>query len=212
MNAHTQIQEGWNGGPRIIIEFVTEGLSTGTSIEFLSVYPTKEEEYCYPPLTRIKLEEEIIITPAQLEMIRYIEWEAIGGSEPPEGQQLSNAELASALLHGKIKFTQREWDEFNITYLQKDHFIKSDNTCFRPTAFSTAKGLFAKAKVRERIRVILVHALPTASVCLSTNSASTFVCLLTGVQLSRTSIEPPCVNSATLTPDTSIRTHDTGSP
>lgn len=34
--------------PRTIFEFVTEGLSTGTSISFLSVYPTKEEEYLYP--------------------------------------------------------------------------------------------------------------------------------------------------------------------
>ena len=41
--------------PRILLEYNTKALSTGTSIKFLSVYP-KEEEILYPPLTRIELE------------------------------------------------------------------------------------------------------------------------------------------------------------
>ena len=56
-------------GPRTILEFVTEGLSTGTLIKFLSVYPTKEEEYLYPPLTRIKLDEHVIISQEKFESL-----------------------------------------------------------------------------------------------------------------------------------------------
>ena len=52
-----------------ILEFVTEGLSTGTLIKFLSVYPTKEEEYLYPPLTRIKLDEHVIISQEKFESL-----------------------------------------------------------------------------------------------------------------------------------------------
>ena len=48
---------------------MTEGLSTGTLIKFLSVYPTKEEEYLYPPLTRIKLDEHVIISQEKYESL-----------------------------------------------------------------------------------------------------------------------------------------------
>ena len=48
---------------------MTEGLSTGTLIKFLSVYPTKEEEYLYPPLTRIKLDEHVIISQEKFESL-----------------------------------------------------------------------------------------------------------------------------------------------
>ena len=51
------------------MEYVTEALTTGTSIEYLSVYPTKEAEYLYPPLTRIKLEDSVIINQDQLTRI-----------------------------------------------------------------------------------------------------------------------------------------------
>jgi hypothetical protein len=57
-------------GLKMIFEYKTEGLSTGTSIDFLSVYP-KEQELLYPPLTRIKLEEQVIITDDNL-------WESEG--------------------------------------------------------------------------------------------------------------------------------------
>ena len=48
---------------------MTEGLSAGTLIKFLSVYPTKEEEYLYPPLTRIKLDEHVIISQEKFESL-----------------------------------------------------------------------------------------------------------------------------------------------
>ena len=55
-------------GPQIINEYHTEGLSTGTSIDFLSAYP-KEKELLYPPLTRIKLQDWIPLTESELEEI-----------------------------------------------------------------------------------------------------------------------------------------------
>ena len=72
LSQSVQTQETWSGGPRIIIEYQTEGLSTGTSIGFLSVYPTKEAEYLYPPLTRIKLEDHVMITQDQLKKIKTL--------------------------------------------------------------------------------------------------------------------------------------------
>ena len=48
------VAASYAGGPdrsqRTIFEFITEGLSTGTPISFLSVYPTKEAEFLYPVL------------------------------------------------------------------------------------------------------------------------------------------------------------------
>ena len=72
LSQSVQTQEILSGRPRIIIEYETEGLSTGTSIGFLSVYPTKEAEYLYPPLTRIKLEDHVMITQDQLKKIKTL--------------------------------------------------------------------------------------------------------------------------------------------
>ena len=41
--------------PSIIFAFRTQGLTKGSSIRYLSVYP-KEEEYLYPPLTNMLLD------------------------------------------------------------------------------------------------------------------------------------------------------------
>ena len=65
-------------GPRTILEFVTEGLSTGTLIKFLSVYPTKEAEYLYPPLTRIKLDNHVIISQERFESLLNSETDDTG--------------------------------------------------------------------------------------------------------------------------------------
>ena len=79
--SHCRLQDNTRAletGPRTIIEFVTEGLSTGTSIEFLSVYPTKEAEYLYPPLTRIKLDNHVIISQERFESLLNSETDDTG--------------------------------------------------------------------------------------------------------------------------------------
>ena len=76
------------------MEYVTEALTTGTSIEYLSVYPTKEAEYLYPPLTRIKLEDSVIINQDQLTRIE----EELKKTESESGE--SSRSLYSAALVG----------------------------------------------------------------------------------------------------------------
>ena len=68
--AYASYPENYKGmmGPRIIFEYHTEGLATGTSIGFLSVYP-KEVELLYPPLTRIKLEDRVVLEQVELDKL-----------------------------------------------------------------------------------------------------------------------------------------------
>ena len=66
-----------------------------------------------------------------------LKWTEVGAKELVEGEELSNQKLAGAL-QGKLEFAQYEWNDFGITELKKEHFIKSGNKYFKPAALSTS--------------------------------------------------------------------------
>ena len=81
------------------MEYVTEGLSSGTSIECLSVYPTKEAEYLYPPLCWIKLKDHVRVTQDQFQstwgQLKSIE-KFEGSSAPEKFERRSTSLFAAA--------------------------------------------------------------------------------------------------------------------
>ena len=102
----------------MIIEFETEGLSTGTSIEFLSVYPTKEAEFLYPPLTRIKLEDRIVITQECAHVLMYTMQEQARQNISEINQQLASQDLCNKTERGglqrKLKKTEQSKNQMTI--------------------------------------------------------------------------------------------------
>lgn len=60
-------------------------------------------------------------------------WRDVGTVAPEGGSELAHVQLAEALAK-KTEFTEKEWKAFNITTLRADHFIKSGDSYFQPTA------------------------------------------------------------------------------
>ena len=121
---------------------MTEGLSSGTDIQFLSVYP-KEQEQLYPPLTRIKLEEFAIISERDLAKIEKDLEPLDKIKEELEklamGAEIKNSELADALQR-KVDFDQEEWDEFKVAELSCFSHIKVGDKYFTPAAVSSSEN------------------------------------------------------------------------
>jgi hypothetical protein len=61
-----------------------------------------------------------------------LQWKSVGSETPTRGSEITNASLAAAL-QKKIKFSQKELENFNIDSLSYDSYIKVENTYFVPT-------------------------------------------------------------------------------
>ena len=70
-------------------------------------------------------------------------WKNVGVDRPQGGRELSNAKLATALA-SKTMFLGDEWEEFGITDLREDDYIKSNASYFRPQA-----KVFKLCKVKD---------------------------------------------------------------
>jgi hypothetical protein len=60
-----------------------------------------------------------------------LRWEKMGEIEPAEGRELTDSQLANALT-SKTQFSRKEWEEFCISDLHHDHFIKAGNAYYKP--------------------------------------------------------------------------------
>ena len=58
-------------------------------------------------------------------------WRKVGDTRPNTGVELIHEDLARRLQQ-QTKFTQDEWDSFEIMNLDREHFIKAGNSYFRP--------------------------------------------------------------------------------
>ena len=153
----------------MIIEFETEGLSTGTSIEFLSVYPTKEAEFLYPPLTRIKLEDRIVITQECAHVLMYIMQEQARQNLSEINQQLTSQDLCNKTERGglqrKLKKTEHQMT-INIQNLAEDEReqAKANVAKFLVADWGDAGGpprtLIDTAKVETPTTLILPFVVP----------------------------------------------------
>ena len=70
-------------------------------------------------------------------------WKNVGVSKPKGGRELSNDKLAAALT-SKTEFSVHEWEEFGITDLREDDYIKSNTSYFKPAA-----KVFKLCKVKD---------------------------------------------------------------
>ena len=61
-----------------------------------------------------------------------LKWRDIGILPPIRGVQLEHDELAEAL-ETQVTFSQTEWDAFEITNLEIDHYIKAGGVYYKPT-------------------------------------------------------------------------------
>lgn len=88
-----------------------------------------------------------------LGFVTGLNWQNVGPTKPAPGQELDHRELREALGHKIVakketQFTQQEWDNFGITNLREDHFVKmrpmaglAQEMCdsyFKPTDLSQA--------------------------------------------------------------------------
>ena len=172
----------------MIIEFETEGLSTGTSIEYLSVYPTKEAEFLYPPLTRIKLEDRIVITQECAHVLMYIMQEQAEQRISEINQQLASQDLCNKTERVGLQRKLKKWEQsqnqmtINIQNLDEVERQKAKDTflgsTFHPAARKTAtapldsdtarcgdgggppRTLIATAKVETPTTLILPFVVP----------------------------------------------------
>jgi hypothetical protein len=59
---------------------------------------------------------------------------------PPQGQRLLDIKLARAL-KSKTEFTEKEWRDFGIQYLNPNHYVESNGSYFQPAdTSSTCSG------------------------------------------------------------------------
>jgi len=157
----------------MIIEFETEGLSTGTSIEYLSVYPTKEAEFLYPPLTRIKLEDRIVITQECAHVLMYTMQEQARQNLSEINQQLTSQDLCNKTersgLQRKLKKTEHQMT-INIQNLAEDERQQAEEK-FLVARWGDAGGpprsLIDKAKVETPTTIILPFIVPCHCVFLA---------------------------------------------
>lgn len=72
-----------------------------------------------------------------------MEWVAVGSVKPTQGEELKHKKLAKALMTRfaqpesqgsarKTKFTQQEWDRFDVVGLREFHFVRSGDMYFKP--------------------------------------------------------------------------------
>ena len=69
--------------------------------------------------------------------ISGLKWIDIGAEQLVDGVELSNDKLAGAL-QSKLEFAPDEWNEFGITELREEHFIKSGDKYFKPAGPSAS--------------------------------------------------------------------------
>jgi hypothetical protein len=67
-------------------------------------------------------------------------WQRLGIMRPPQGQRLLDTKLARAL-KSKTEFTEKEWRDFGIQYLNPNHYVESNGSYFQPAdTSSTCSG------------------------------------------------------------------------
>ena len=60
-----------------------------------------------------------------------LKWKERGSEKPAVGQEIKNKALATELRQ-RLKFTRKEWDEFEVSSLSGDSYIQSGNKYFSP--------------------------------------------------------------------------------
>ena len=61
-----------------------------------------------------------------------LRWKNVGFNKPDVGLEINNAELSSALMHGRIEFDKQKLDEFKkVSEMSYDSYIRVDQTYFK---------------------------------------------------------------------------------
>jgi hypothetical protein len=92
-----------------------------------------------------------------------LNWKKMDPVNPRIGRELSNPGLATAL-ESRTEFTQQEWDEFGITSLHTDDFIKVGGSYFKPAAASGATKAGSRPN-NPRLKTVLYTICDMSSRC-----------------------------------------------
>ena len=92
-----------------------------------------------------------------------LNWKKMDPVNPRNGRELSNPGLATAL-ESRTEFTQQEWDEFGITSLHTDDFIKVGGSYFKPAAASGATKAGSRPN-NPRLKTVLYTICDMSSRC-----------------------------------------------
>ena len=86
-----------------------------------------------------------------------LNWRKFGSDKPKEGVEVKNERLAETLKE-KTEFTRQEWEEFRISNLRPDSYIKSGDSYFQPADGASKqyfKNLRKKAQGESKLQLFV---------------------------------------------------------